>query len=197
MKSKTNYSLVALACSTGGPQALHRMIPMLPAHIGVPMVIVQHMPAGFTSSLAERIDQDSQIKVREASDQEILRPDTVYIAPGGRHFEVAENRMGDLIAHVYDGPPVHNLCPCADVMYESLCRVRADNIICVVLTGMGSDGTEGISRLKCCKNIYTISQDEKSCVVYGMPKSVYDRGLSDEVKPITEIAKAISRELGV
>ena len=196
-KRKVNYSLVALACSTGGPQALHRMIPMLPAHIGVPMVIVQHMPAGFTASLAERIDQDSQISVREASDQEILKPDTVYIAPGGRHFAVAEGRMGNLIAHVYDGPPVHNLRPCADVMYESLCRVRANNILCVVLTGMGADGTEGISRLRDCKHIYTISQDEKSCVVYGMPKSVYDKGLSDEVKPITEIAKAISRELGV
>ena len=196
-RRKVNYSLVALACSTGGPQALHRLIPMLPAHIGVPMVVVQHMPAGFTASLAERIDQDSQIRVREASDQEVLESDTVYIAPGGRHFAIAENRMGRLISHVYDGPPVHNLRPCADVMYESLCRVRANNILCVVLTGMGADGTEGIGKLKDCKNIYTISQDEKSCVVYGMPKSIYDKGLSDEVKPITEIAKSISRELGV
>ena len=94
-------------------------------------------------------------------------------------------------------PPVHNLRPCADVMYESLCKVRSDNILCVVLTGMGADGTEGIGELKKSKHIYTISQDEESCVVYGMPKSVHDKGLSDEVKPITEIAKSISRELGV
>lgn len=197
VKRKGKYSLVALACSTGGPQALHRMIPMLPEHIGVPMVVVQHMPAGFTASLAERINQDSSIHVKEACDQEILMPDTVYIAPGGRHFTVVEDRSMRLTAHVYDAPPVHNLRPCADVMYESLCKVRSDNILCVVLTGMGADGTEGIGELKKSKHIYTISQDEESCVVYGMPKSVHDKGLSDEVKPITEIAKSISRELGV
>lgn len=191
------YSLVALACSTGGPQALHRMIPMLPEHIGVPMVVVQHMPAGFTVSLAERIDQDSRIHVKEACDKETLMPDTVYIAPGGKHFAVVEDMNSKLTAHVYDAPPVHNLRPCADVMYESICKLRTDNILCVVLTGMGADGTEGIGRLKHSKHIYTISQDEESCVVYGMPKSVYDKGLSDEVKPITEIAKSISRELGV
>ncbi|MQN01403.1 MAG: chemotaxis-specific protein-glutamate methyltransferase CheB [Lachnospiraceae bacterium] len=196
-KRKGHYSLIALACSTGGPQALHTLIPMLPARIGVPMVVVQHMPAGFTASLAERIDQDSKIHVCEAKDQEVLKADTVYIAQGGRHFSIAENKRGQLIAHIYDTPPVHNLRPCADVMYESLCRVKANNILCVVLTGMGADGTEGIGKLKDCKNIYTISQDEKSSVVYGMPRSVHDKGLSDEVKPLKEIAKAITRELGV
>ncbi|MDY6352589.1 MAG: chemotaxis-specific protein-glutamate methyltransferase CheB [Lachnospiraceae bacterium] len=193
----SSFSLVALACSTGGPQALNRMIPMLPPHLGVPVVVVQHMPAGFTASLADRIDSESRVRVREAMDGELLLPDCVYIAPGGRHFEVSEDGNRHLKACVYDGPPVHNLRPCADVMYESLCRVSCDNILCVVLTGMGSDGTEGISQLKKCKNIYTITQDEDSCVVYGMPRSVKERGLSDETVPITEIARAISKELGV
>lgn len=191
------YSLVAIACSTGGPQALNQLIPMLPQHLGVPVVIVQHMPAGFTASLADRIDSESRVAVREALDGEVLLPDCVYIAPGGRHFEVIEDRAGRLAAHVYDAPPVHNLRPCADVMYESLCKVRSDNILCVVLTGMGSDGTEGISRLRECKHIYTITQDEGSCVVYGMPRSVKDKGLSDKTVPITEIARVISKELGV
>lgn len=196
-KVSNRYSLVAIACSTGGPQALNRMIPMLPAHLGVPVVIVQHMPEGFTASLADRIDSESRVAVREAMNDEVLLPDCVYIAPGGRHFTIREDRTGRMQAHVYDAPPVHNLRPCADVMYESLCSISHDNILCVVLTGMGADGTEGISKLKKCKHIYTITQDEGSCVVYGMPRSVKEKGLSDETVPITEIARAISKELGV
>ncbi|MCR5453297.1 MAG: chemotaxis-specific protein-glutamate methyltransferase CheB [Lachnospiraceae bacterium] len=191
------YGLVALACSTGGPQALHTMVPMLPGHLGVPFVIVQHMPKGFTASLAERLDLDSKIHVKEAEDNEVLKPDWVYIAPGGRHLQIVERSRGVLTARVFDDPPVNNLRPCADVMYESLLEISMDTILCVVLTGMGADGTQGISELKKVKNIYTITQDEATCVVYGMPKAAYQGGVSDEVAPITQIASCIKKELGV
>ncbi len=191
------YGLVAIACSTGGPQALHTMVPMLPGHLGVPVVIVQHMPRGFTGSLAERLHADSKINVKEAEDGEVLKPDWVYIAPGGRHLQIIERTKGVLCARVYDDPPVNNLRPCADVMYESLLHISLDTILCAVLTGMGADGTQGISDLRKAKNIYTITQDEASCVVYGMPKAAANAGLSDEVVPITMVANSIKKELGV
>lgn len=191
--------LVAIASSTGGPQALHAMLPMLPAHIGVPVVIVQHMPKGFTASLAERIDQNAALSMKEAEDGEELKPDVIYIAPGGRHLEIVELQPGKFSCRVFDDPPVNNLRPCADVMYRSLIKCSYDEIVCVVLTGMGADGSEGIEALKKAgkQKIYTITQDEETCVVYGMPKSAFQRGLSDEVQPITGVATAITRKLGV
>ncbi|MBO6214856.1 MAG: response regulator, partial [Lachnospiraceae bacterium] len=127
VKRSGRYGLVAIASSTGGPQALHTMLPMLPAHIGVPVVVVQHMPMGFTASLAERIDSKAKVRVKEAENGEVLLPDTVYIAPGGRHLEVLENH-GKLTARVFDDPPVNNLRPCADVMYKSLKNISVTNI---------------------------------------------------------------------
>ena len=191
-----NGRIVLIASSTGGPQALHRMIPMLPAHIGVPIVIVQHMPKGFTLSLAERIDQKALIHVKEAEDNEVLKPDVVYIAPGGRHLEVVE-KGGVARCRVYDDPPVNNLRPCADVMIESFTRLSYNDIICVVLTGMGRDGTDGILNLKKRKKIHVITQSADTCVVYGMPKACDQAGLSNESVPIDMIAGAIAKELGV
>ncbi len=189
--------LLAIASSTGGPQALHVMIPMLPAHIGVPAVVVQHMPKGFTASLADRINQQAKLTVKEAEDGEVLKPDFVYIAPGGRHLEIIEVSNGKYACRVFDDPPVKNLRPCADVMYRSLCKCSFDEILCVVMTGMGADGSDGIEELKKKHRIYTITQDQDSCVVYGMPKAAYTRGLSDEVEPLTGIANAITKKLGV
>lgn len=189
--------IVALACSTGGPQALHKMLPMLPDHLGVPMVILQHMPSGFTRSLADRLNNISKIKVKEVEDKEELLPDVVYIAQGGRHFEIVQDKSGKLFSKVYDGPPVNNLKPNADVMYESLLDTDLDEIICVVLTGMGSDGTKGIASLKEKKNIYCITEHEDTCVVYGMPKAVNMNNMSDEIVPITKISESITMKLGV
>ncbi len=188
--------LIALACSTGGPQALHVLLPMLPAHIGAPMVIVQHMPNGFTASLAERLNTKSAVTVKEAEDQEELLMDHVYIAPGGRHLEVVESG-GKQIFRVFDDPPVNNLRPCADVMYESLRSSSYDQILCVVLTGMGADGSAGIASLGQKKPIYVITQSEETCVVYGMPKATDKLGLSNESLPLEHIANAISKKMGV
>ena len=191
------YSLVAIASSTGGPQALHTLLPMFPKNIGVPVVIVQHMPKGFTASLAERINAQSNLTVKEAEEGEVLKPNVVYIAPGGRHLKIVDNAQGKMCCKVFDDPPVNNLRPCADVMYESLKKVGADHIICAVLTGMGSDGTKGITSLRKSKDLYVVTQSEDTCVVYGMPKAADQAGLSNESQPITEISKSITKKLGV
>lgn len=189
-------SLIALACSTGGPQALHKMVPMLPANLSVPLVLVQHMPAGFTQALANRLNQTSEVTVKEAEDDEVLKAGHVYIAPGGRHLQLVENQKGQVCAKVVNMPPVNSLKPCADVMYESIQKLSIDNILCVVLTGMGADGTKGIEELQKHKNTYVITESRDTCVVYGMPKSVDNKGLSNESVPIEKVSEAIIKKLG-
>ena len=188
--------IVALACSTGGPKSLQQVIPYLPADMDAGMVVVQHMPAGFTKSLAMRLNEISKVKVKEAEDGDIVEKGTVYIAPGGRHMRLT--RAGSTAKVVLsDEPPVDALRPCANVMYESLKDSPYDEIVCVVLTGMGADGTKGIKLLKEKKKLHVISQDEASSIVYGMPRSVAEAGLTDEGKPLEEIADAITRNTGV
>lgn len=188
--------IVALACSTGGPQALYTMIPMLPKEIDVPIVIVQHMPTGFTEALSNRLNELSRINVKEAEDGDILQPGWIYIAPGGKHMEIIENQNKQACVSVNKKPPVNSLRPCADVMYESLIHTHYKNILCVVLTGMGADGTKGIIELGRQKNVYVITESQESCVVYGMPKSLEQKGLSDETFPIEKISEAIVKKLG-
>ena len=194
-KDKVNR-IVALACSTGGPKSLQQVIPYLPADMDAGMVVVQHMPAGFTKSLAMRLNEISKVKVKEAEDGDFVEKGAVYIAPGGSHMRLT--RAGSTAKVVLsDEPPVDALRPCANVMYESLKDSPYDEIVCVVLTGMGADGTKGIKLLKEKKKLHVISQDEASSIVYGMPRSVAEAGLTDEVKPLEEIADAITRNTGV
>ncbi len=188
--------IVALACSTGGPKSLQQVIPYLPADMDAGMVVVQHMPAGFTKSLAMRLNEISKVKVKEAEDGDIVEKGTVYIAPGGRHMRLTRAGSNAKVV-LSDEPPVDALRPCANVMYESLKDSPYDEIVCVVLTGMGADGTKGIKLLKEKKKLHVISQDEASSIVYGMPRSVAEAGLTDEVKPLEEIADAITRNTGV
>lgn len=188
--------LIALACSTGGPQALHTFVPMLPANLSVPLVLVQHMPEGFTASLAARLNQISSISVKEAEDGEYFKPGVVYITPGGKHMKICEDASRAAYCQLDDGPPVNSLKPCADVMYQSLAKSSFDEIICVVLTGMGADGSEGIRYLNQYKKTYVISQEASTCVVYGMPKAVEQGGLSDEVAPLKSVANSIVKKLG-
>ena len=189
--------IVALACSTGGPQALHVFMPMLPRNLPCPVVLTQHMPVGFTAGLATRLNSISEVYVKEAEEGEKLKKGTVYIAPGGKHLEIVQSGNNVACVSLSDAPPVGTLKPCADVMYKSLEAMDYDEIICVVLTGMGADGTNGIAGLKQKKNIYTITQNEESCVVYGMPRAVETKGLSNEVVPLDQVAKAITKKLGV
>jgi len=189
--------LIALACSTGGPKSLQQVIPYLPENLDAGMVLVQHMPKGFTNSLAQRLNELSHVKVKEAEEGDVIRKGWVYIAPGGRHMRVAQTGS-DYIIRLSDEDPIEGLRPCANIMYDSLKDCRCDEITCVVLTGMGADGTKGIRTLHDAgKKLHVIAQDEQSCVVYGMPKALAQAGLADEVVPLNHVAEAITKNVGV
>ncbi len=189
--------LIALACSTGGPKSLQSVIPYLDRNMDAPMVLVQHMPMGFTKSMAERLNELSKVRVKEAEENDVLKKGWVYVAPGGAHLEVVAAKDGTHKIHLSDAPAIGGLRPCANVMYKSLKKTKYDEIVCVVLTGMGADGTEGIQDLNRSKPIYVIAQDEPTCVVYGMPKAIAEAGLTDEVVPLTSIPKRIINQVGV
>lgn len=189
--------LVALACSTGGPKSLQQVIPYLPENLDAGVVLVQHMPKGFTNSLAQRLNELSSVTVKEAEEGDIIRKGHVYIAPGGMHMKVIP-RGTEFSISLSDEPPVGGLRPCADVMYNSLEQCGYDELTCVVLTGMGADGTSGIRNLKKAnKSMHVISQDEQTSIVYGMPKAVAQAGLVDEVVPLERVAEAITKNVGV
>ena len=189
--------IVAIASSTGGPKALQMVVPELPAELDAPVLIVQHMPKGFTASFAERLDSLSPIAVKEAEDGEELRKGQVYIARGGSHMKVKKTAAGKYEIQYTDEPNREGVKPCANYMFESLMDSRFDNVVCVVMTGMGADGTEGIRNLKTKKKVHVIAQDQNSCTVYGMPKSVANAGLTDQVVPLEQIAQEIILNVGV
>lgn len=189
--------LVALACSTGGPKALQSVIPYLPKNMDAPMVLVQHMPMGFTKSMADRLNEISEISVKEAEEGDILKKGWVYIAPGGKHMEVVKTADGGHKIHLNEEPAIGGLRPCANITYESLQTSGFDKIVCVVLTGMGADGTKGILSLREKRPVHVIAQNAQTCVVYGMPKAIADAGVVDEVVPLTEIAPTIIKNVGV
>lgn len=189
--------LVALACSTGGPKALQYVVPFLPANLDAAVLIVQHMPEGFTASLSTRLDELSRIKVQEAAHGERLEKGTVYIAKGGSQMRLVEKGKKEHSLSVTVEAARNGLKPCADIMYESLMKSSFDEITCVVMTGMGADGTKGILQLEQTNKIYVIAQDEASSTVYGMPKAIADAGAVDEVVPLKNIADAITKHVGV
>ena len=189
--------LIFIASSTGGPQALNTVISGLTASVEVPIVVVQHMPKGFTAALAERLDQHSPLHVKEAAEGDVLQPGWVYIAPGGYHLLIAENLNKQAYLSVNKQPPVNSLRPCADVTMESLMKTSFHTILCVVLTGMGTDATKGIQVLQKEKDLYVITESQETCVVYGMPRSVDQNKLSNESAPIDKISEAIIKKLGV
>ena len=188
--------VVAIAISTGGPKSLQSVIPFLPEDLNAPVVIVQHMPVGFTASLAQRMNSISKISVKEAAEGDILEKGHVYIAKGGSHLNLVKTPGGTKV-HYSDEPTREGVKPCANYMYESLRDSNYDEIVCVVMTGMGADGTEGIGNLKEKKKIYCISQESSSCVVYGMPKAVVKAGYSDAEIGLNDIAQEIILRVGV
>jgi two-component system chemotaxis response regulator CheB len=178
--------LVIIASSTGGPRALAQVVPRLPSPLGAGVLIVQHMPPGFTASLAARLDADSALTVREARAHDEISPDTALIAPAGHHLEV----VGPRRVRLSDDPPIGALRPRADVTYASAAKAYGGKILCVVLTGMGNDGEAGIREVK-RKGGRVLAEDESTCVVYGMPRAVTEAGLTDAVFPLDAMAIAI------
>lgn len=196
-KATGNNKLVAIACSTGGPKALQSVIPYLPKNLNAPVVLVQHMPMGFTKSMADRLNELSKISVKEAAEGDVLQKGNVYVAPGGKHMEVLKTADGRHKISLNDMPAIGGLRPCANVMFDSIRKTGYDEIVCVVLTGMGADGTNGILSLEKTKPIHVISQNAQTCVVYGMPKAIYESGVVDEVVPLTDVASTITKRVGV
>lgn len=188
--------IIALASSTGGPKALQQVIPRLPKNLKAPMLVVQHMPVGFTQSLAERLNSLSEIEVSEAVEGEEIKAGHVYISRGGMHMNV-NCKMGRYMIHYSDEPTREGVKPCANYMYESLMNSRFDEVVCVVLTGMGADGTKGIINLETKKKVHVIAQDQNSCAVYGMPKSIVAAGLVNQLVPLEQIAQEIILNVGV
>lgn len=196
VKPGTN-KIVAIACSTGGPKSLQHVIPYLPENLDAGVVLVQHMPKGFTASLAMRLNSLSKAVVKEAEDGEVIEKGHVYIAPGGMHIIVAQSGKNHVIRYS-DQPPVDGLRPCANIMFESLSNTDYDDITCVVLTGMGADGTKGIQSLvDTGRRVHVIAQDAESCIVYGMPRAIAEAGLANEIQPLNKISESIIKNVGV
>jgi two-component system chemotaxis response regulator CheB len=186
----TTHKVVVVGASTGGTEALRELLQALPPD-APGFAIVQHMPEGFTRQFALRLDQTCKVEVKEAEDGDRLAPGRVLIAPGNRHLVV--NRSGALyVAGVQDGPPVSLHRPSVDVLFRSAAQAAGSNAIGVLLTGMGSDGAEGMAELK-RGGARTIAQDEATSVVFGMPKEAIALGCVDEVLPLPSIAARVLR----
>lgn len=188
--------IVAIASSTGGPKALLEVVPKLPSNLNAAVLIVQHMPAGFTASLAERLNSLSEMQVKEAQEGDQLKKGCVYLAKGGAHMKV--KRVGGEYKIFYtDEPTREGVKPCANYMYEALRDSDFEEICCVVMTGMGADGTQGIKNLKQAKAVHVIAQSAETCAVYGMPRSIVNSDMADEVIPLQELYQSITKNVGV
>lgn len=184
--------MVLIGISTGGPAALARVLPQLPADLGVPIFIVQHMPAQFTISLAKSLDKVCAIQVKEAEHGEEAKPDVAYIAPGGKQFKLGKDLRGKVVIKITDDPPENNCKPSADYLFRSAAHNFPGRCCAVIMTGMGTDGTSGLKLIK--RNLArVIAQDEASCVVFGMPKEAIAAGVVDIVVPLEEIAVEICK----
>jgi two-component system chemotaxis response regulator CheB len=183
--------LVLIASSTGGPRALGELIPRLPAALGLGVLVVQHMPAGFTASLATRLDGASVISVHEAAGGESPNPRQLYLAPGGAHLRLSDDKR----LWLSDDAPEGGLRPRADLTITDAARVYGSALLLVVLTGMGKDGLAGAHIVKQAGG-RVLCEAESTCVVYGMPRVIAEAGLADEVLPLDELAAAIVREAG-
>ena len=181
-------AVLVIGASTGGPRALQALVPALPADLGVPIVIVQHMPPGFTASLARRLAQTSPFPAREAVDGDALLPGQILVAPGGHHLEFT----GAGRARLTDDPPLHGVRPAADVTLASLTALHGPRVLAVLLTGMGRDGARGLKLLR-DRGGETLAEDESTCVVYGMPRAAAEMGGVRHLLPLPALAPAIAR----
>ncbi len=190
--------LVLIGTSTGGPKALHQVLAELPRSINAGILIVQHMPPGFTKSLAERLDQTSAIRVKEAEAGDKIIPGWAYVAPGDYHLKVAagfdSRGRKELIVELDQSLPRHGCRPAVDVMLESVADQFWGHMVCVIMTGMGNDGAAGMLKVRAQK-AKTIAEHESTCVVYGMPKKAIETGQVDIIAPLAKIPEMIMQLL--
>jgi len=188
---RSQDKIVVIGSSTGGPRALNTVVPMLGSDIPAAFVIIQHMPAGFTRSLSERLNGTSELFVKEAAPDDRLEVGKVLLAPGGFHMVFDENEKVTL----NQNPTVHGVRPAVDVTLLSIVKLYGSRVVTAILTGMGNDGTNAALMVHNSGG-WVISEAEETCVVYGMPRSVFEAGASNEVVPLDKVAKAIRTAVG-
>lgn len=182
---------ITIGASTGGPRALMQLIPLFPADLTIPVLVVQHMPAGFTASFANRLNAESNVTVVEAVDGLPVEKGVVYIAPGNYHMMV-ENKTIRLLST----PKVHGVRPAVDILFESVAKEYGSKVLGVILTGMGYDGTQGLYDIKAAGG-YSLAQDEATSVVYGMPKNAVENGVVDQCIGLKEISEILNQMIKV
>ncbi len=181
--------IVVIGSSTGGPRSLDMVIPALPRDFPAPVIVVQHMPPGFTKSLAARLDKISNLNVKEAQEGDVLSPGWVYVAPGDFHLGAKAN--GKRVSLYLDkSPKINNVRPAVDFTLDKIAEIYRDKTIAVILTGMGKDGTKGAFKVKFYRGV-VIAESKETCVVFGMPKSVIEEGYADYILPAYDIPKKL------
>lgn len=186
--------IVAIGISTGGPQSLHYLLSQFPSDFPGCIVVVQHMPDGFTDMFARRLDECCSLNVKEAQSGDLLSAGRVLVCPGNRHLKVKKLPLGD-IAILSDDPPVNGHRPSADVMFKSVAEEFGEGAIGVLMTGMGEDGANGLGQMKAAGAL-TIAQGEQSCVVFGMPKAAIERGHAMRVIELEALAATLQAQCG-
>lgn len=181
-KTAKAVKAVVIGASTGGPKALTYLISRLPNRINVPIFIVQHMPKGFTTSFAKRLDYESSVRVVEVQDGTIIQTNRVYLAPGDFHMTIENNRI-----RLNNEEKLHGVRPAVDYLFNSAAKVYGENLVGIIMTGMGRDGSEGMASIKDMGG-YNIAQNEETCVVYGMPASALSKGCVHEILSLEDIS---------
>jgi len=189
-----SYKLLAIGTSTGGPVALQKVLTKIPANFPLPIVLIQHMPAAFTSAFASRLNVLCKINVKEAEDGDLLKPGCAYLAPGGRQMIIEGSENNAKLKILDDNSPRITYKPSVDISFGSVAKVFGGDVLGVILTGMGADGREGSRMLK-GKGATIWSQNEETCVVYGMPQAVTAAGISQLELPIDDFSAAIMKEV--
>lgn len=186
--------IVVLGISTGGPQALRYLLPQFPANFPVPFAMVLHMPIGYTALFAEKLNEISSLTVKEAEEGDVLRPGLALLAPAGRHLQFRRTAPGTVVAQLSVQPidKIHR--PSADVLFQSAAEIYRERVLGVIMTGMGDDGKQGCAWVK-AQGGTVFTEAESSCVIYGMPRSVVEAGLSDAALPLTGMAEAILQRI--
>lgn len=188
---RSKSQIIGIGISTGGPNALTKMIPMLPKDLKVPVLIVQHMPPVFTASLADSLNKKTPLEVIEARDGDTIKPGKIFIAPGGKQMKIVAGADGlTRKIKITDDPPENSCKPSVDYLFRSIARHYVGRSTGVIMTGMGSDGSKGLVQMK-NNGSFIIAQDEKTCTVYGMPKEPTESGVVDVIAPLEKIADEI------